>query len=245
MKRIDEKIQEIEKKDKQNRGLYIGFVVVIIAFMAAVLYYQSALAKKDLQISKGDILNSKLYKDLDSVYKEEAKTLVKLKNSLRPQEYWDAVKEENTVEAYINFITNNWGIDKSEYIDKAVKKLENNDGAVGFDGWLFVGSKNNAGNYKSGNSSGRKTVEIIYRLDKETKTNMIDSLPELKDSEPKIGDVVKLVGTRNYTTYSRKNKVGNDNYQNEQGFRNRTKAVVVDRNPDPNNSNFYVEILYY
>ena len=240
MKRIDDKIKEIEKKDKTSRWLYYVIIAGVLGFLAYASTTRKAMDLKDAQIDELTIKNSDTYKELENTY-------VELENSLKPEEYWDFVENENTVEGYINFITNNWGIDKSKYIDNAVAnlKLKNGNKPTGFDGWVFVGSKNNSGEYKSGNSSGKKTVEIIHRLNKETKTNMIDSMPNLINTEPKIGDVVRLVGTRNRVTYSSKYKVGNRDYNNEQGFRNRTKAIVVDHHEDSSNSNFYVEILYY
>ncbi|NOY47814.1 MAG: hypothetical protein GXO84_06400, partial [Chlorobi bacterium] len=165
--------------------------------------------------------------------------------------YWNHVVTDNSVEGYINFITNDWGIDKTEYIDTAIEnlKLENSNKPVGFDGWLFVGTKNNVGDYTSGNNVGKKTIRIIYRLNKETKTNIIDSLPALKDSEPKIGDIVRLVGVTNYVTYKYKSRVGdksnNGAYMNEQGFRNRTKAIIVDTYKNPDKTNYNVKIKYY
>ena len=93
----------------------------------------------------------------------------------------------------------------------------------------------------------RKTIKIIYRLDEETKTNLIDSFPNLADSEPKKGDIVRLVGTRNRNTYRYKSRVGDRTvrngvliYVNDQGFRNQTKAVVVGTHEHPTKTNFHV-----
>ena len=41
MKRIDDKIKEIEKKDKTNRLLFYGIIILIIGF----LYYISTTQK--------------------------------------------------------------------------------------------------------------------------------------------------------------------------------------------------------
>jgi hypothetical protein len=234
MKRIDEKIKEIEKKDKTSRWLYYIIIAGIIGF----LYFASTTRKKmdikDAQIDELTIKNSETYKELESTYEA-------LKNSLEPEEYWKHIREENTVEGYIGFITNDWGIDKKEFLPKAYNRLMDNNSdtkADGYEGWLFVGSKNNAGLYESGKSDGEKVVKIVFRNgDNEIAAN----------SEPLVGDVVQLVSKRNRVTYSRKDKVGKRNYKNQQGFRNKTKAIVVDRqeDPRPGNSNFYVLLKYY
>lgn len=244
MKRIDDKINEIEKKDKRNRLAYYIIIIILIAFF----FYANFMGKK---VTKLEIEKSETYKELESTYKKLDTTYSALKNSLEPEEYWNHVAKDNSVEDYINFITNDWGIDKTEYIDTAIEnlKLENSNKPVGFDGWLFVGTKNNTGDYTSGNNVGKKTIRIIYRLNKETKTNIIDSLPALKDSEPQIGDIVRLVGVTNYVTYKYKSRVGdksnNGAYMNEQGFRNRTKAIIVDTYKNPDKTNYNVKIKYY
>lgn len=194
---------------------------------------------KDAQIDDLTIKNSETYKKLDSTYSELEDTYKALKNSLEPEEYWDHIRKENSVEGYIGFITNEWGIDKKEFLPKAYNRLMDNDSgtkANGYEGWLFVGSKNNSGVYKSGNSDGEKVIKVIHR--KENDEN-------IDNSEPLVGDIVQLVRKRNRITYSRKDKVGRNNHRNEQGFRNKTKAVVVDRYQDPNNTNFYVLLKYY
>jgi len=229
MKRIDEKIQEIEKKDKRNRGLYIGFVILIIGFMAAVLYFQSQIAEKNKLILKSDILSSQLYKDIaksDSINKSLYENL---KNSLRPEEYWNHIESENSNEAYIAYLTNDWGIDKEAYIPSAIENLKSSE-TIGFEGWLFVGSKNNIGTYEN-----RDVIEIIYRqiYNGEAST--------LKDLEPKVGDIVKLKTTINRKTYRNKNMTG----ANQQGWRNKTKAFVTEVNADPNSTDFNIKIKYY
>lgn len=239
MKRIDDKISEIEKKDKVSRWLYY----VIIAGVLGFLYFASTTRKemdlKDGQISDLTIKNSKAYKDLDSVNKHTQQLYIDLKNSLSPEDYWKHIRDENSVEGYIGFITNDLLIDKTESLPKAYKRLMDNNPktkADGYDGWIFVGRKNAANKYTSGNSSGEKVIKIVFR-------NGDDE--NISNSEPIKGDIVQLVSTRNRVTYSRKDKVGKRNYKNEQGFRNKTKAIVVDTHPDPKNANFYVKLKYY
>ena len=51
MKRIDNKIQEIEKKDKTNRRLYIGFVLLIALLMLSTLFFAKEISKREDTIS--------------------------------------------------------------------------------------------------------------------------------------------------------------------------------------------------
>lgn len=241
MKRIDDKIKEIEKKDKTSRWLYYVIIVGILGFLFYVSTTRKAMDLKDAQIDELTIKNSETYKELEKTYEELENTYTALKNSLEPQEYWDHIRSENSVEGYIGFITNEWGIDKTDYLSKAYNRLMDDNSetkADGYEGWIFVGAKNNAGEYTSGNSEGEKVIRVIHRSENDE---------NIADTEPRKGDVVQLVRKRNRITYSRKDKVGKRAYRNEQGFRNKTKAIVVETyaDPRPNNSNFYVLLKYY
>ena len=239
MKRIDDKIKEIEKKDKTSRWLYYIIIIGIIGFLYFASTTRKKIGLKDAQIDELTIKNSETYKELESTYTELENTHEALKNSLEPKEYWEHIRAENTVEGYIGFITNDWGIDKSEFLPKAYNRLMDNNSnskADGYSGWIFVGRKNNANQYTSGNSDNQKVIKVINR-------NGNDD--NIANTEPKVGDVVQLVSKRNRITYGRKDKVGKRNYRNEQGFRNKTKAIVVDIHPDPNNAQFYVLLKYY
>jgi hypothetical protein len=229
MKRIDEKIKEIEQKDKTNRWVYY----IIVALLAAFLIYASTTRKKiNLQADQIDELTIKAtqtYKELaksDSINKKLYDDLV---NSLQPEEYWNYIKSENSNEAYIAYLTNDWGIDKEKYIPTALENLKST-ATVGFEGWLFVGSKNNAGNYEN-----KDVIDIIYR------PNFDGNASALKNLEPKVGDIVKLKTTSNRKTYQYKSLSGT----NEQGWRNKTKAFITEVYQDPNSTNFNIKIKYY
>ncbi|SDS56587.1 hypothetical protein SAMN04515667_2463 [Formosa sp. Hel1_31_208] len=239
MKRIDDKIKEIEKKDKSNRWLFYGIIVIIIGFL-----YFASTTKKTIDEQKGTIAEQletienqlEVEKGLSQQLED---SINELNRSLKPDEYWDHIRAENTVEGYIGFITNDWGIDKSAFLTKAYNRLMDNNPdtkADGYEGWLFVGLKNIANEYTSGKSNGEKIIKIVYRDGNDD---------NITHSEPKVGDVVQLVSKRNRITYSRKDKVSKRNYRNEQGFRNKTKAIVVDVHPDPNTAEFYVQLKYY
>lgn len=221
MKRIDDKIKEIEKKDKTNRFLYVGFVLLI----AGIMFYVFITEKR---ISELEIKQTETYKDLELEKENSEKLYIDLKNSLSPEQYWNNIKVENSVESYIAYITNDWGINKEKYLPQAIESLKSSDSdAVGFKGWLFVGSIDNDGKYES-----RDIVEVIYRKNAEGTIN---------NSQIQIGDVVKLKTTRNRKTYKNKNGTR----ANTEGWRNKTKAFVVDTWKDPNSTNFNIEIKYY
>lgn len=230
MKRIDDKIKEIEKKDKTNRWLFYGIIVLIIGF----LYYASTTQKtiddqkgtiaEQLETIKGQLETEKeLSQQLEDSINE-------LNRSLKPDEYWAHTESENSVESYISFVTNDWGIDKKEYIPKAIENLQASN-VQGFNGWIWVGSKNNVGTYEN-----RDIIEIIYRQ------HYAGDKATLKDLEPQVGDIVRLKTAINRKTYTNKSLNGNGNTQ---GWRNKTKAFVSEVYKDPNSINLNIKIKYY
>lgn len=235
MKRIDDKIKEIEKKEKKYRIMYIAFVALIFVFMATAFIYQGIIDKQRDSISMRDdtIKESKqeLLKKRDSL----AAALEELNRSLQPEKYWESTKKENSVEGYIAFITKDWGIDTKDFLPDAIKELQTSGPEVtGFRGWLFVGEKFNDGTY----IPREEKIEVIYRGNKKVDPN---KEPEIANSEPQIGDIVKLKATRNQKTYINKPT----NLENDQGWRNKTKAFVVDTYKEEGITNFHIEIRYY
>jgi len=237
MKRIEDKIKEIEKKDKTNRRLYIGVVVLIALFMLSTLYFGNEISKREKTIAKREVTildreetisvqkieQSDTYKKLDASFDS-------LQKSLRPKEYWNHIKKENSVEGYISYITNDWGIDKTPYLPKAINNLKSsNPEAIGFKGWLWVGSKKTNGTYVS-----KDIIEVIYRA---------GSKAGFENSEIQKGDIVKLTTTRNRRTYKRKTLKRRN--VNSNGWRNKTKGFVTDVWKDPNSTDFIIEIKYY
>ena len=228
MKRIDEKVKEIEKKDKKNRLLFIAFVSVLAVGMAYVYLSEKKIEKKDstilvqeTTITEQEIKLTDTYKKLEALYDT-------LKMSLSPAAYWKAVKKDNTVEGYIAYLTNDWGVDKDAYLDKALTELKSNRvGSIDFQGWLWVGYNYNAG-YQSNN-----IVEIVYRKGAEDQN--------LTSSKIQIGDIVRLTTESNRTTY-KKEKLRR---KNTLGWRNRTKAVVIDTFNMQNNAEFNIKVKYY
>lgn len=229
MKRIDDKIIEIEKKDKTNRLLFYGIIGLIIIFLVYVNFSEKAKKEKDEEISELTIKNSETYIKLEDTYEELRNTHEELKNSLRPIEYWNHIESENSNEGYISYLTNDWGIDKKDYIPLAIEKLKSAN-TEGFEGWLFVGSKNNEGTYEN-----RDVIDIIYRQFYEGET------ATLKNLEPQVGDIVRLQTALNRKTYQNKNITR----QNEQGWRNKTRGFITEVHKEPNSTNFNVKIKYY
>jgi len=229
MKRIDDKIKEIEKKDKSNRIKYIGVIVLIGGFIAYGGFSEQAKKRLGATI---DAQKGTIEQQLVQVRKDSATIqaqLTALEESLNPEKFWNHIKGEGSHEAYINYITDKLEIDKSKYLPVAIETLTASD-LEGFKGWLYCGSKKNDGTYTS-----RKVVEVFFRDGVEVTDNAI------KNSEPKIGDIVKLIEKTNRRTYPRNNKSGT----NEQGFRNKTRAFVSNVWKDPGSINFEIEIKYY
>ncbi|MFK2820773.1 hypothetical protein U0L90_11650 [Flavobacteriaceae sp. LMIT009] len=228
MKRIDQKVQEIEKKDRQNRLLFIGFVILILAFMAIVLYYQDQIAKKDQALTEEQIKSSKLYTDLDEKKNEIEKQKNELEASLRPEDYWNYIKDENSVQGYIDYITNIWGI-KRDSIDEAIQKLKalpKNNISVN-SGWLYSGLDTNNDPYQSAGE-----IEVVWRSGSIEDDNIKDTLPQ-------INDVVQFVGSINRKTYSNKSLSGSGN---PSGWRPNMKGLVTDIYKD--GSEIKIEIKY-
>lgn len=226
MKRIDDKIKEIEKRDKNNRLLYMAFVVLIAGIMAYVFITEKRNKRNIDTISELEIKQTETYKELELEKDNSEKLYDDLMKSLSPEQYWNNIKDENSVESYIAYITNEWGIDKENYLPQAIENLKSSD-PEGFKGWLYVGNISNDGTYSTDD-----IVEVIYRKDAEG---------DIANSQVQIGDVVKLTKTRNRKTYRNKSMSGT----NTAGWRNKTKAFVVDTWKNPNKTNFNIEIKYY
>ena len=237
MKRIEDKIREIEKKDQLNRRLYIGVVTFIALFVFSVFYFGRQIANREKTIAKREVTILKQEETISVQKIEQSETYKKLdasfdslRKSLRPREYWNYIKKEHSVEGYISYITNDWGIDKTPYLNKAFENLKTTSTeATGFEGWLWVGSKSMDGTYVS-----KDIVEVVYRR---------GSKSGFKNSEIRKGDIVKLTTTRNRRTYKRKTLKRRN--ANSNGWRNKTKGFVTDVWKDPKSSDYLIKIKYY
>jgi len=186
MKRIDDKIKEIEKKDKTNRWLFYGFIVLIIGF----LFYASTTQKK-ISEQKGTISKQEetLAKQNDSLIKSNiALTKTKdslldtrksLKMSMTESEFWNETlkiyDETGKVSPFFDYIT--YGADitrKPENIKEAFNRISNE----GSKGYVYAGHKSN-----DSTMSNDKVIKVLYRSDG-SHFNF--------ESKPKIGDIVQL-----------------------------------------------------
>ena len=222
MKRIDEKIKEIEKKDKQSRWAYYVIALGLLGFLWYASTTRSAMAEKDKTIAEQ--LEQAL-KDKDTIQAQYDK----LAKALNPLDYWRHVENQESNEAYINYVTNKYKIDKTDYMPIAYTRLAEVS-LEGFEGWLFTGLVLNNGNYDN-----RGIVEVIYRDGEEVNDDSI------KNSLPQAGDIVRLVGATNYNTYRFHNESGANPY----GLRNKTKAYVVSTWKDPGSARHEIYIKYY
>ena len=221
MKRIDDKIKEIEKKDKRSRYLYYTIVVLIIAFLGFVSTTRKAIKEKDETIAEQLETQKKLNQQL-------ADSIEVINSSLKPKEYWNHINNEKSVEAYIDYITNDWGIVKPEAnIVQAYETLHSNDLKVQLEGWLYVGQlkRNN-----------------VFKDDK-NRTAVIWPQGHI-GKKPVKNDIIKLTYKRNMTTYKKPSH--ERRHRNDEGWRPGTKAFVVDTHYDPDTStDYFVKIKYY
>lgn len=230
MKRIDDKIKEIKEKDKRYNWAYYIIVALLIGF----IYYASTTRKQmEIQADQIDALiikETQTYKEIDSLNKHNKKLYDDLKSSLRPEEYWSHIENENSTEGYISYITNDWGIDKTDYLSKAYDKLLlTNNSLVTYDGWIWVGSKKRSDNiYKS-----KDYIKILSKK---------DGSPVNENDEPQKGDIIQLKTPTNRNTYQKNTCKGS---KNDYGWRNKTKAIVVEVYHVPTKTDFNIRIKYY
>ena len=190
MKRIDDKIKEIEKKDKTSRILYILFVVIIGGFMWYALQAENEIKEKDILISDQ-------YKDLEKTndaLKVTNDSLIETKRSLNismtPEEFWAETTKSNTVSSYFEYIT--YGADiarPKENIDKALNNIIEN----GNKGWLWAGRTED--DIKFSESPDPPAVNVIYKTKDTTQFSL--------NSVPKVGDILILKIDSRKTYYSK------------------------------------------
>ncbi len=188
MKRIDDKIKEIEKKDKKYRILYILFIISIVSFMAYVFNSEKKIKTQSKTIvSQTDTIN---YTKEQLKYKNDSliKVVEKLKNSLTPERYWVDVKNIGTAKAYINYVSADDRRIKINYRPEAIVKIEY-PSTKGTIGWLYIGNK-------SGDKLVKGICTIGWRND--------DQDVNPKDI-PIKGDILELNGSSRYIYSSFRN----------------------------------------
>jgi hypothetical protein len=201
MKRIDEKIKEIEKKDKKNRMLYIGFVVLIFAFMAYALssekkiktQNETIVSQDETIVSQIDTINM-TKEQLNAINDSLVKIVMKLENSLTPEGYWADIEKIGTAKAYLNYVTSDdKGVQiayRSEALEKIVEK--STDGTIG---WLYCGKK-----------SGEQLTDGISTI--KWRKDVAGVNP---NAVPEVGDILQLKNaSRNfYSNYNQARKAKN------------------------------------
>lgn len=194
MKRIDDKIKEIEKKDKTNRILFYGIIVLIIGF----LFYAST-TQKTIK-SQGETIEKQLA-DLQASYnalKVTNDSLIETKRSLNismtPEEFWDETTKSNTVSSYFEYITFGADIERPKInIENAINKIVEN----GNKGWLWIGRTED--NNKFSETPDPPAANVIYRTADTTQFSL--------NSVPKVGDILNLkIDSRK--TYYNENRTG-------------------------------------
>lgn len=177
MKRIDDKIKEIEKKDKTSRILYITFIIIIVGFLIYALGAEKTMKNQKAEIEKKNdsigIVNDALIITNDSLIA----TKKSLQISMTPEEFWEETTKSNTVSSYFQYIT--YGADIARpNIDKAVKKIIEK----GNKGWLWVGRTED--DIKFLELPDPPATNIIYRTADTTQFSF--------KSVPKVGDILNL-----------------------------------------------------
>ncbi|WP_411894339.1 hypothetical protein [Winogradskyella sp. A2] len=242
MKRIDEKIKEIEKKDNKNRFLFFVIIGLIAAFLITIGYYHKNL-------EKAEILASDAYIDLakkDTILRQELEIkklyIDSLENSLRPEDYWNYIKDENSVEGYIEYFTNIWGIRRDSVdlnsaqnnIKLTLKEESNENGLIGFEGWVYIGKETASGPFVHHDDG--QVFKIVWRRGHEEE-NQISSI---ENTKPEKDDIIQLVRVRNRTTYE---DASFDSDDNGEGWRPSSKAYVLEIKK--NQIEVWVKIRYY
>ncbi|MCK0109125.1 hypothetical protein MWU58_07465 [Flavobacteriaceae bacterium S0825] len=168
MKRIDDKIKEIEKKDKNSRVLYIIIVLLIAGFMAYALSSEKTKKEQGETIVGQEKTIEQQLVDLEAKNEELKATITRLEKSQTPIGFWNQTDEAKNTSAYINYILHTGKPEaKEEYKALALENIAKED-TKGKTVWLFCGRK-------SGDKiSSDRVMEVIYRKDE---TPSGDTLP--------------------------------------------------------------------
>lgn len=113
-------------------------------------------------------------KESDSINKALADSL---QNSLKPKQYWGYIKEENSVQGYIEYFTNIWGIHRDSLDMNTAKsniKLPlskpNEAGLIGFEGWVYIGKETANGPFVHHDDG--QVAKIAWRREHEEENNI-------------------------------------------------------------------------
>lgn len=236
MKRIDDKISEIQKKDKRNRILYIVIVALLIIFMGVVLSYEKILVRTRAELTKSEVEKSKYYQDLLVEKDKVEQKKDSLEMSLRPEDYWKYIKDENSVQGYIEYLTNIWGIQRNSSDMEIAKQNLKLESTIGQEGWIYLGTDSQDLGYSPTDSHGKQIAKISWRQG-------VDNINAIANTKPMENDILKLIMSKNRNTYKKPSFRSSEN--REGGWRPGTKAFVVKLEIEQGTTNLWAYIRYY
>jgi len=208
MKRIDDKIKEIEKKDKTSRILYILFVVIIGGFMWYALKSEKTIKSQGETIDEQVATISKQLENEKALTQQLKDTINLLKMSQTPLGYWNETKKDATAKSYMDYITHK-GKPEVEYSEDALIELKSVNGK---EGWLFCGRVD-------GNQFTESILNIVWRKGDDT---------DYQNAIPTEDDIVILNGRsrRLYSNTSQSNLVAD--------WGEKVKGFVIDKKLEGN-----------
>lgn len=186
------------------------------------------------KVTELEIKQSETYKELENTYKKLDTTYSALKNSLEPEEYWDYIKGENSVEGYIEYLTNIWGIYRDSIdMNTAIANIKKNN-TIGETGWVYVGNETDNESYVQPTKG--QVAKIIWRrgLEKESEITAIEN------TKPQKYDIIRLIKSTNRITYQYANFNAK---KNKEGWRPSSRAFISDIKK--NDAEVWVKIRYY
>lgn len=212
MKRIDDKIKEIEKKDKNSRVLYLIIVGLITSFMIYALISENKKKEDGIIIDDQKVT---IQEQLDSLKVQNIKlieTITRLEKSQTPIGFWNQTAEAKKASAYINYILHTGKPEaKDEYKVIALENIGKED-TSGKTVWLFSGRTNGELIVSNG------IMDVIYRHGETPSSNVL----------PIPGDIVENT-TMNRITYKRfsgGNVTGQNN--DSDAWKKGSKAQIMD-----------------
>ena len=206
MKRIDDKIKEIEKKDKTNRIIFIIVLILVAAWYVWVT--QKTITEQKSTIEVQDVTIEEQLEIIKAKNDSLQGVVEKLRESLTPEGYWSDVQAAGTTQAYLEYLTQDrisiYNLDEAlENITKSSTK--------GRTAWLFAGRMN-------GDEMNEDDVlDILMRKGAEEEN--------YAQSKPQVGDIV-LNNTQNRNVYRRYSN-GQTSNQLSGGWPRGVKAMVM------------------
>jgi len=190
MKRIDDKIKEIEKKDKTNRWLFYGIIVLIIGFLGYASTTQKTISDQKGTISKQEAKLAKQVEDLEKLNIKLNDTINLLRQSQTPAAFWNETTKIGITKSYLDYITHKGKPEtQPEYIEMAINTIKKNS-TDGKKAWIYCG-KMEAGKFKFADNFAK----IVWRANEDG---------DLSNKKPEKEDILENILQNRYT-YSNRN----------------------------------------